>query len=855
MDILSGFELVETPEELVRQSFIEVLHDNYGYPYTHMRREVGIQSGSKEIKDANGNPIRADIVVYNSEEAALKYDQGNMLFIVECKQPNREDGYAQLVSYIYNTSAIGGIWTNGEGMDVYRKDTEEDGSLEKIQDVPPYPEKWSGNEVRLKKEELKHPHNIRFILSTCHNKLYGRGMENEDYDLTMDMVRILLAKIQDETEVGKYPKFWISKTELEHEQSRKEAAKRIQGLFRKYADSYPDVFDKNERITVGDDCIVEAVGVLQHWALAARDDNADDWDLMGETYEQFTHANLKRQRGQFFTNRLVINMMVQILDPKVGESALDPAGGGGGFATAIFRHLRRQVIAQTKPNTAQRERLMTAIKNSVFLVEIAARLVKIAKCAMLLTGDGQSGMTRGNSIDEYDRLDSWIKSRCNPKTSTAPNIIATNPPFAGQKAESQISDPKILKLFAFGHVFKENEDGGWCFWDENNDDQPAEVNELAARQAPELLFLERCVDWVQPGGRIGIVLPKGVLDGISYAPYRWWLLNKCEVRAVITLHKDTFQPDTGVRTCVLILHKPNAAPRNDYPIFMAQSQRIGQDSKGNPVYELDGNALPTGVLNEDLTRIASEYTEWNKTGQFTESEFRFLVQRKDLDDALNLNPQHYGPKLNKAMEDILSYNEKPGWGVTTLGQIEPGIKIYLGPRWNASNIKTDYLETGTNSKPFLTANAAFETRRLSMKWLNLDKASKAQLKAIEQLAVEEGDILVTRSGTIGKVTYATQDLAENYIISDDLIRIRVEDPTLRAYLLAYLTSEKALLLMKRDEYGSVQQHLQPRHLQDLLVPVPDDWKDAAKVVQAGQQLIKALDLMADADSVLRSNSL
>ena len=118
---------------------------------------------------------------------------------------------------------------------------------------------------------------------------------------------------------------------------------------------------------------------------------------------------------------------------------------------------------------------------------------------------------------------------------------------------------------------------------------------------------------------------------------------------------------------------------------------------------------------------------------------------------------------------------------------------------------------------------------------------------------EEGDILITRSGTIGKVTYATKDLATNYLISDDLVRIRVKDKNLRAYLLAYFTSKTALSLMLLDEYGSVQQHLQPRHIQEMLIPVPDDWDSAKDMILAGEKFMKAMEDMSIADREIRTN--
>jgi len=668
-------------------------------------------------------------------------------------------------------------------------------------------------------------------------------MENEDFDITMDMVRILLAKIQDETSVGENPRFWITEQQYNSSEGRKNVAEEVQKLFREYADLYPDIFEPHEKITVGDDCIAEAVGILKDWALASKFDAADDWDLMGEAYEQFTHTNLKRQQGQFFTNRLVIDMMVRILNPELGDRSLDPAGGSGGFATAIFRHLRHKVVFSTKASSAIRDRQLEQVKNSVFMVEMSPRLVKIAKCAMLLTGDGQCGMTRGNSLDDYNKFDEWIKSRCARGKTNAPNVIATNPPFSGQKVESQISDKSILKSFVFGHSYKKKNGNVFVF---NTSD-----SDILQHQAPELLFIERCMDWLKPGGRIGIVLPKGILDNISYEAYRYWLLERYELNGVVTLHKDTFQPDTGVRTCVLFMTKPlNGKPRQDYPIFMAKSERIGQDSKGKPIFILDINGNSTGYINHDLNDIADAYIAF-KDGKLRESEFVFSVNKKEIKDHININPQHYSPKLNAALTSVLEYDNKERWSTTTIGQLESGIKIYIGPRWNSGTIKIEDPKSTAGLVPYLTANAALELRRFTVKWFDLSVATESQKRCIEMLKIEEGDILISRSGTIGKVTYATKDLAANYVVSDDLVRVRVQDPDLRAYLLAYFTSKTALSLMMLDEYGSVQQHLQPRHIQQMLIPVPEKWEMVAEIIHSGKNLIKGLEALSKADCAIR----
>lgn len=249
IDTLTGKILKDTPEERVRQSFINILQSDYGYPKANILREVPIQSGSKILLDTSGAEIRADIVVYTSKKAALEKDQGNILFVVECKKPTASEGYAQLVSYIFNTSAVGGVWTNGNGLSVYKKRTGKDVGLDEILSLPRYREDWKGDDIIPSKQSLPRPHNIRFLLASCHNKLYGRGMENEDFDLAMDMVRILLAKIQDETTPGDFPRFWITESDFKTAEGRKHAADNIQKLFREYADQFPDVFDAYEKNT------------------------------------------------------------------------------------------------------------------------------------------------------------------------------------------------------------------------------------------------------------------------------------------------------------------------------------------------------------------------------------------------------------------------------------------------------------------------------------------------------------------------------------------------------------------------------------------------------------------------------
>ena len=159
----------------------------------------------------------------------------------------------------------------------------------------------------------------------------------------------------------------------------------------------------------------------------------------------------------------------------------------------------------------------------------------------------------------------------------------------------------------------------------------------------------------------------------------------------------------------------------------------------------------------------------------------------------------------------------------------------------------------TNLTPYLTANGALEQRRMTVKWFDMSRATDKQKECVRMLRVQKGDILISRSGTIGKVTYATRILADKYVISDDLVRVRVPDENMRAYLLAFLMSSTAMNLMKLDEFGSVQQHLQPRHIWGLPVPVPDSWEQVSPIIDAGKGMISAMEQTSLADESLRTN--
>ena len=448
IDFLDGSLLERRPEELVRQRYLRILHFEYGYPKEALRQEVPIYHGGAEVRDAEGNPIRADIVVYHSVEAAQEGDQGQIRLVIECKAPTVTAGYNQLVSYIYNTSAEGGVWFNGAGdreeIEYYRRETAPLNALVTWIGIPRARETWDAL-GRRRKSDLVKPRDIKGLLRRCHNRLHGRGAGGEEEDLTMDMVRIILAKAQDEERPGEYPDFYCTPDEYASEGGRTAVAGRINGLFSEAKRLNASVFSEHETITVSPRAICDVVIELQAYQLVADLHDAHDWDVMGAAYEQYTSASLRRERGQFFTNRLVVNFLIGALNPAYTDKILDPAGGSGGFLTGAMRHVRKKILSSNDGEIAKKRQL-DRFKNHLFMVEQSRRLVKVAKTAMILNGDGHTGMTAGDSLGPYAQFDETIVAQC---ARGVPSVVVTNPPFAGV-GEGRITEPEVLRRFRTG---------------------------------------------------------------------------------------------------------------------------------------------------------------------------------------------------------------------------------------------------------------------------------------------------------------------------------------------------------------------------------------------------------------------
>lgn len=799
IDFLTGVLKQDKPEERVRQKYLKILHFEYNYPKEVIATEVSVYYGRNILRDDGGNPIRMDIAVYQDSIDCANRDQGRIWFVVETKAPTKEGGYNQLVSYIFNTSANGGVWYNQDNINFFRRFDAPETKLEDWIGIPRYNESWDAV-GRRRKTELREPSDIKGLFRLCHNTLYKYGTEEDD--LTMDMVRIILAKWRDEEKPGDWPEFYCMPGDMSSIEGINRVADRVQKLFAEVRDASLDVFEAHEKILIENHHIAELVCILQEYKLIADDESR--WDVMGTAYEEYTITALRRKRGQFLTNRLIVELLVKMLNPTPDDIMLDPAGGVGGFCLATLKYMREEIRKSHQPEGVKR-RLFEKVKGAIFMIDITKRLVKIAKTVMILSGDGHEGFVSGDSLGHIENLDHKLLDKISPGI---PTIVLTNPPFAGL-TNGRITNSDVLAQFELGKRW---------IWSNDHYLPTSEID--ASGTPPEILFLERCLQWCAPGGKIGIVVPKGLLDTDTGLAARHYIFKNVKILAVINCHKNTFQPHTGSRTALLVLEKKETPTHeeDDYKIFMAISRKIGQDSEGEPTYKKDDAGNVLNELDHDLDQILESYKDIINNN-FIASEFIYYIMRSQIDNrTLKINPQAYLPKLNEAIEKVIEKGEQEGWTTTTIGQIAK--RVFKGARFRRQDLEVDS-KTGDDIVAFYTPAALLQDRGDSVKFLDLSKAEPNRRKIIESFRAKKGELLITRSGSIGRVVYVTDQL-DGELISDDLIHVVIEDEKLRGYVYMFLKTDLAQKQLIRNEYGTIQQHIEPIHVREIIVPLLED---------------------------------
>lgn len=831
-DFITGRLLRYTKEEEVRQAIEHMLVEDYGYSKEQMDIEFPIQRGSRKSKHAE----QADIVIFND---AKRKEQMNIYIVVETEPPEKEFD-DQVISYVTATPATFCVWANGKKTLFFHRPLRQPIQFEPIDQIPRKGESIHDIGKHLK-TQLKPATNLRMIFENIHNLLYGSANIRRPEKLGSEMTKLLFCKIYDEKSPEIVCEFRATHEEMMTNDGKASIANRIKGLFIDVKNEYQDVFAEKEEIMLDNDSIALIVSKLQHIGLMKTDS-----DTVGKAFEVFVPEELKGTKGEFFTPRPVVRMVVDMikLDPTKKEKIIDPACGSGGFLIIAMEKARAALDIKYK-NSSLTEKQIDHIKseyvrNHFFGIDVEPDLARISKAYMAIVGDGRSGIFSDDSLAPMSKWSDVMQSKIKEDTF---DVLMTNPPFGTKIA---ITRRDILEQFDLGHDFRENPYGDIVF----------RKDDVRSSQVPDILFLERCVKLLKApkdgkkGGRMAIVLPRGILnnpDKIDDRAARKWLLKHTRILAVIDLPKDTFQPYTGTKTSVVIAERTDGHAEDDYDVFMAISKEIGHDKRGNTTYKRDNDGVPLldangdMIVNIDCFEIAADYQKYVKTGHIDNTQRSFVVNIKDIKKADRLDASYFNPSAISARTSIVSSLPK-GWQIKTVGGVTKD--VFFPTRFKRSYVDKQH------GIPFLSGANITKFTRVGVKYIS------KKTKNLEKYLVKEGWILVTRSGTSGIIVYA--DSSFNGVgVSEHVIRVVPDEKEIDGgYLFAVLSNPVYEPIFKSAISGSVVDEITPDFIKSLPIPVPDDRKlqqEIGKLVQnAIKKRVESMNIFDEAQEKLNS---
>ena len=358
-------------------------------------------------------------------------------------------------------------------------------------------------------------------------------------------------------------------------QTDTELKDKIQELFDQAKRQWPGVFPEGSTFELSDSHISICVSSLQDIKLFN-----SNLLVIDEAFEYLVNKSAKGEKGQYFTPRHVIDMCVYMLNPKPGEYMIDTASGSCGFPVHTIFKLTGQLFSNAEIKNKEKENIL-----KVFGIDFDEKTVRVARTLNLIAGDGETNVLHLNTLDFKrwgDRTENdkkWIstygrgferleKLRAEKGENKQFNfdILMANPPFAGDIKES-----RILHQYEFG--FKAN-------------------REARSEVGRDILFIERNLDFLKPGGRMAIVLPQGRFNNTSDKYIRSFITKRARILAVVGLHSNTFKPHTGTKTSVLFVQKwdDELCPKlDDYPIFFAVSEKGGKDNSGEYICSRNAN--------------------------------------------------------------------------------------------------------------------------------------------------------------------------------------------------------------------------------------------------------------------------
>ena len=560
--------LVLKPEEKVRQEYICRLVNSYGFDLKQMDQDSKVQ----------GIYLNYSILIWKNKNS--KINNESPLIVIQCKADSviiKKEDYCKGLDFSREIGAKFFVATNFKQTKIYSKIYRTDSeNVEEILDIPNKEESQNIQEVEklLNKNNAFQRENFTKTLYKCHSII--RNNDKLSPEAAFDEIsKILFIKTIYERDNSKNQIFSLDiykKEKIDFEKYRFNEKKDFyQFLFEQTKKDYidDDLFEPTEIIRIRENSFEAIVKELEIYNLSTTSD-----DVKGIAFEQFLGKTFRGELGQFFTPRTIVDFMVEVLDPQETETICDPCCGSGGFLIKAFEYVRTKIEAKVqqekelikqeyytetyeKLSDAEKEkiddkvnkffsqlneelninndksRIRTLSYDCIFGTDANPRMSRTAKMNMIMHGDGHGGVHHNDGLLNVNGI---FENRF--------DVILTNPPF-GARVEKSLKITEADKYTDEERIKKYQKRYG----DEynkalkqvnNNIGKPLVSLYKMGSTLTEVLFIERCLNLLKPGGRMGIVLPEGVLNNSNLQKVRDYVESKAKILLIVSIPQDVF---------------------------------------------------------------------------------------------------------------------------------------------------------------------------------------------------------------------------------------------------------------------------------------------------------------------------
>lgn len=711
--------LVVKPEEEVRQRYICRLVDSYGYSLDQMGQEVPVVMGNGR----GTGRARADITVWRSKEDKTASPQKSPIIVVECKAESvsiREKDYYQGNSYASMSGADFFVMTNLKETKIFKVvKGEMPKRLEEIVDIPTAEAATDEKKVKELLSQTKAFTRDEFsrLLYKCHNII--RNNDKLSPEAAFDEIsKILFIKIRyerDNTGTQIFSKdAFVKLKDAYNSMKSKDAPEFYQFLFEKTKEDFSkdNLFDQNETIRIRETSFEKIVEELQVYNLSTTSD-----DVKGIAFEKFLGRTFRGELGQFFTPRTIVEFMVSVLDPQEGEYICDPCCGSGGFLIRAFEYVREQIESELeqrkeevkkqlipenyddlKPKEQEaidakisdafakmnfeadinnaKGRLRSLSFDCIYGTDANPRMARTAKMNMIMHGDGHGGVHHHDGLLNVNGI--WDGRF---------DVILTNPPF-GARVDKDI---KITEADKFtdetkikAYVKRYGEEYLTALRQVNDHIGESLIDQFGVGKMSgltEVLFIDRCLNLLKPGGRLGIVLPEGVLNNTNLQNVREYFEGRAKILLIVSIPQDVFMAAGATVKPSLMFFKR----------FTEEEQAQYNGIKVKAFAEVQDKYI------EDLTSIENDLAKRGKEALPAAEKKILRARKKEIETTIE---QEAKTLVKQRFDYIIPIADIKRAGINSIGikienDLEPLLEEFTKYRkennlWNTQHANTSY---------------------------------------------------------------------------------------------------------------------------------------------------------------------